>query len=365
MDTEKPKILYFYVKRSTFIALDIEMLSQRYRVVEHQFDVSSKYKLPLAFVKQKLFLFKHQSSAVATVTHIAGYVSFLPALWTKLFNLPSLVIIAGTDGAKFPAIRYGNFNRRFMGWFTRMSYRMASHLAPVDKSLVDVAYTYDAVGAPRQGYRHFCPEVTTPYTVIHYGYDADLWPLSNLDRPSSSFITVIAGIDSEAIFLRKGVDLILEVARLVPQASFTLVGANPSNPWLQNVSGNVTLHPVTDRSGLVELLNKHRFYMQLSLMEGFPNALCEAMLCGCIPIGSNVAAIPYIIGESSYILKRKDTLELVELLREAIKNDSKSATDVRQQISERFPYTKRRNELTSLLDHIIQDAGEIRRERSP
>lgn len=362
MDTVKPKMLYFYVKRSTFIARDIEMLSQGYRVVEHQFDLSSKYKLPLAFVKQKVFLFKHQSSAVATVTHIAGYVSFLPTLWTKLFNLPSLVIIAGTDGAKFPAIRYGNFNRRLMGWFTRMSYRMASHLAPVDKSLVDVAYTYNAVGAPRQGYRHFCPEVKTPYTVIHYGYDADLWPLSNLDRPSSSFITVVAGIDSEAIFLRKGVDLILEVARLVPQASFTLVGANADNPWLHDVSENVKLHPVTDRLSLVDLLNKHRFYLQLSLMEGFPNALCEAMLCGCVPIGSNVAAIPYIIGNTGHVLERKDSAKLTDLIWHSIKDESVSPSAVRQNIAQRFPYKGRLDALASLLDHIIQNTGQRGRE---
>jgi glycosyltransferase involved in cell wall biosynthesis len=358
MSDERPKILYFYVKRSTFIGRDIEMLSQQYRVLEHQFDVKSKYMLPIAFAKQKLFLFKHQSSAAATITHIAGYVSFLPALWTKLFNLPSLVIIAGTDGAKFPAIRYGNFNRRIMGWFTRMSYRMASHLAPVDESLVDVAYTYDPVGAPRQGYRHFCPELTTPSTVIHYGYDADEWPLTEFKRPPCSFITVIAGIDSEAVFMRKGVDLILEVAKLVPHATFTLVGANIDNPLIQQVSENVRLHPVTDRIGLVELLNKHRFYLQLSLMEGFPNALCEAMLCGCIPIGSNVAAIPHIIGDTGYVLDRKDPAKLAELMLMAIQDESVTATATRQSIVQRFPSKDRLDALASLIDHMIQNAGQ-------
>ncbi len=357
MNMEKPKILYFYVKKSTFIGRDIDMLSERYEVVEHQFDVGRKYVLPVAFAKQKLFLFRHQKSASATVTHIAGYVSFLPTLWTKLFKLPSLVIIAGTDGAKFPAIRYGNFNRKLMGWFTRMSYRMASHLAPVDASLIDVEYTYDEAGAPRQGYRNFCPEVTTPCTVVTYGYDADMWPMKQVDCPPNSFITVIAGIDSEAIFLRKGVDLILEAARLVPEATFTLVGANPDNPWLQNVSPNIHLHPVTDREGLVDLLNRHRFYLQLSLMEGFPNALCEAMLCGCIPIGSNVAAIPFIIGDTGYILERKDPKKLAELMRFAMEDGTLSRADTRRNIAQRFPSSSRLDALTSLLDQIIQNTG--------
>jgi glycosyltransferase involved in cell wall biosynthesis len=358
MVAQKPKILYFYVKRSTFIGRDIEMLSERFHVEEHQFDVSKKYKLPLAFAKQKLFLFRHQTTAIATVTHIAGYASYLPTLWTKVFKLPSLVIIAGTDGAKFPAIRYGNFNRRLMGWFTRMSYRMASHLAPVDESLVDVEYTYDPVGAPRQGYRHFCPDVTTPHTVVHYGYDAEMWPLKEHVRPPVSFVTVIAGIDSQAIFLRKGVDLILEAARLVPEATFTLVGANTDNPWLQQLSPNVHLHPVTDRTGLVELLNKHRFYLQLSLMEGFPNALCEAMLCGCIPIGSNVAAIPFIIGDTGYVLGKKDPATLAHLIRQAMIDRKLTAEASRQAIADRFPASRRLDALTSLLGQIVQNSGQ-------
>lgn len=353
----KPILLYFYVKRSTFIGRDIEMLSEQYDVREHAFAVRHKALLPLAFVRQKLFLLRFMSRAHVTVTHIAGYVSFLPALWTKLFGLPSLVIIAGTDGARFPGIRYGNFNRKVMGWFTRMSYRMASHLAPVDASLVDVEYTYDPVGAPRQGYRHFCPDATTPYSVIHYGYQSDEWPMTSADRPRNSFITVVAGIDSEAIFMRKGVDLILQTARLLPEANFTLVGGNSDNPWLKDVPDNVTLHPVTDRGGLVHLLNQHRFYMQLSLMEGFPNALCEAMLCGCIPVGSNVAAIPLIIGQCGYVLERKDPQALVDLIRGAIEEDTIQPAYVRRSIVERFPKTRRQSELLALINHLVENRG--------
>lgn len=355
MGSSKPVLLYFYAKRSTFIGRDIDMLSERYEVREHAFEVRHKALLPLAFLKQKLFLLRNISRAEVTVTHIAGYVSFLPALWTKIFGLPSLVIIAGTDGARFPGIRYGNFNRRVMGWFTRMSYRMASHLAPVDASLIDVAYTYDPVGAPRQGFRHFCPEVDTPYTVIHYGYQPEEWPLTISERAQNAFVTVIAGIDSEAIFLRKGVDLILETAKMVPEAQFTLVGASPDNPWLQDVPDNVRLHPVTDRTGLVALLNQHKFYLQMSLMEGFPNALCEAMLCGCIPIGSNVAAIPYIIDQYGYVLERKDASELSGLLRKAMDVDGIKPDHARSSITERFPKSRRLSELVALIDHLIED----------
>ena len=42
------------------------------------------------------------------------------------------------------------------------------------------------------------------------------------------------------------------------------------------------------------------------MSEGFPNALCEAMLSGCIPIVSNVGAMPKIVKETGYLLLKKD-----------------------------------------------------------
>jgi glycosyltransferase involved in cell wall biosynthesis len=170
------------------------------------------------------------------------------------------------------------------------------------------------------------------------------------DRPANSFITVIAGIDSQQVFLRKGVDLILETARLLPEARFTLVGADETNPWVKDRPLNVALHPVTDKQGLMNLLNKHRFYMQLSLMEGFPNALCEAMLCGCIPIGSNVAAIPFIIGDTGYVLQKKNADDLAILMRKAMKDSHLNGATARDRIDTNFTTKLRLSQLRRLID---------------
>lgn len=60
---------------------------------------------------------------------------------------------------------------------------------------------------------------------------------------------------------------------------------------------------------------KVTFYFQLSLFEGFGCALCEAMLSGCIPIGSNVNNIPQIIAKNGEILNVKCEKELVDLIK--------------------------------------------------
>src|SRR5690606_3998537 len=152
------------------------------------------------------------------------------------------------------------------------------------------------------------------------------------------------------VFLRKGVDLILDTARLLPEATFTLVGADDSNPWVKDKPANVVIHPVTNKQGLMDLLNKHRFYIQLSLMEGLPNALCEAMLCGCIPIGSNVAAIPFIIGETGYVLKQKNVDDLINLMRDAMMDKQLTGAMARDRIRTNFTTELRLTQLRRLID---------------
>jgi glycosyltransferase involved in cell wall biosynthesis len=108
------------------------------------------------------------------------------------------------------------------------------------------------------------------------------------------------------------------------------------------------LPPVKNES-LAELFNTQEYYMQLSMAEGFPNALCEAMLCGCTPIVSAVFSMPEIVGDVGYILTHRDTLQLDCLMEKVLKSGPMDPSTVRSQISERYSIQVRAEKLRKLI----------------
>ena len=98
-------------------------------------------------------------------------------------------------------------------------------------------------------------------------------------------------------------------------------------------------------------LARSSFYLQLSMSEGFPNAICEAMLCECVPIGSAVNAIPEIISDTGFILEKRNVEELATLLEKAFESDTDTlGLKARERISAFFPRNRREEDLLAALE---------------
>lgn len=311
-------ITYVFHSNSSFIQKDIDFLRERYPIRVDTYDWNRKYLVPFILIAQLFNLLRNSNSQTVYVIMFAGFWSVIPIWLAKLFGRRSFLIVGGTDCVSFPELNYGSLRKPLMRKAIGHSLRNCSMILPVSEQLQKSDYTYFDSIEKRQGYLSYFPDVNVPTKVIFNGYEM---PSTNpvIEKKPNSFITV-AKIDSEMLFKLKGIDLMVESARSHPEFSFTVVGISKrlAEHFKLDSIPNLTCIPFSGKSELDLLYRQHQFYLCLSVSEGFPNALCEGMSYGCIPIGSDVSSIPFIIDETGFILKKRDSVLLEKLLENVI-----------------------------------------------
>ena len=336
-------ILYLFPVRTTFIERDLEMIRPVAKIVPLEF-TQTPWKLPLYLVLQFFQLLWHLPKTSQYLCFFGGYHTVLPVIFGTIFGKKCTIQAGGTDCINMPEIGYGNFRKNPLAWATAYSFTHCSLILPVAEALVSQHYNYDHRISPKQGLLQLIPSLKTPIQVIPNGFDVDFWKDLGLERVKHSFISVATSTSTPARARVKGYDLIEQLAASNPEWKFTLVGDSNYNPQSPNIQ---VLGKETPAS-LVRLYNTHEYYLQLSSSEGFPNALGEAMACGCVPIGSAVGAIPEIIRDTGLLLKRKELGTLQTLIQDWMAGKTQ-LTSPRARIERYFTYEHRRHLLLQAL----------------
>jgi hypothetical protein len=138
----KDVVLYISPSDSEFVKKDIVFLNNHFKVIHYSQDWGTKKKVINLFLKQFVFLTKTVRKSDYVFIMFGGYWSFLPSIFGKIFNKPVYIILGGTDCVSFPSINYGSLRKKLLKQFIHWSYKMATRLLPVDKSLVFSENTY-------------------------------------------------------------------------------------------------------------------------------------------------------------------------------------------------------------------------------
>ena len=336
-------IVYSFPVRTAFIERDLEMIRPHAAIKDLEF-TQSPVKLPFYLILQFFQLLWYLPRTSQYLCFFGGYHCILPVLFGTIFGKKCTIQAGGTDCINMPEIGYGNFRKKWLRMATVFSFKNCSLILPVAEALVSQHYNYDPRINPKQGLLQLIPGLKTPIQVIPNGFDTKFWKELGMERVRHSFISVATSTSTLARALVKGYDLIAQLAASNPEWSFTLVGdAN-----YQATSPNILVLGKERPEALVQLYNTHEFYLQLSSSEGFPNALGEAMACGCIPIGSAVGAIPEILGDTGLLLKRKELGTLQQLIQDWMDGKTK-LTSPRARIESYFTYGHRQKLLLRAL----------------
>jgi glycosyltransferase involved in cell wall biosynthesis len=336
-------IVYSFPVRTAFIERDLEMIRPHAAIKDLEF-TQSPVKLPFYLILQFFQLLWYLPRTSQYLCFFGGYHCILPVVFGKIFSKKCTIQAGGTDCINMPEIGYGNFRKKSLAWATRFSFENCSLILPVAEALVSQHYTYDPQINPKQGLLQLIPGLKTPIQVIPNGFDTEFWKDLGMERVKHSFISVATHTSTPARARVKGYDLIEQLAANNPEWHFTLVG----DADYQAPSPNIRVVGKERPEALVQLYNTHEFYLQLSSSEGFPNALGEAMACGCVPIGSAVGAIPEIIGDTGLLLKRKALGALQQLIQNWLDEKTK-LTSPRARIERYFTYDHRRKLLLRAL----------------
>lgn len=172
-----------------------------------------------------------------------------------------------------------------------------------------------------------CPHVAV-YNIVDDPRSREMMaePVSHpwLDSPDSR-VVVAAG----RLAPWKGFpDLIRAVARLVEQGRdvrLLILGDGPQRAELQDMIATLGLHDHVQLMGYVanplKYFAKARVFVLSSLVEGLPNVLVEAMMCGCTPVSTNCPTGPAEVlegGRYGFLVPVGDSQAMADAMAKAL-----------------------------------------------
>jgi len=338
----KIKVLFVYLNLSSFVRRDLEILERHFdvkRLKIETFLVPRRGRNPLVFWR----LFKGILWADIAYCWFANLNTFFAILFSVIFRKKSIVIVGGCDAAYVPEINYGVFTNCWSAMLAKFVYKHADRILVVDESL------------KKDILKNTGLKIGNKIKVVPTGYDYNKWMPSSKGNKEDLVITV--GAINWSNLKRKGFETFVKAAKYLSNVKFVLIGKLVDNSvrYLKSIaSSNVDFPGFVSESELIRFYQRAKVYCQLSRYEGLPNALCEAMLCECIPVGTRYCGIPTAIGDTGFYVPYGDVKATVEAIKKALDSDSKRGDKARKRIKERFPLKRREKELLYYIVDVLR-----------
>jgi len=324
----------------SFVKKDHELLEKHFAVDV----VQPPKKRNLSWLKYILALAGNIFQSDLSFCWFAGWHSVFAIFLARLLRKKSIIVAGGFDCACVPEIGYGAFLKgKFLkeGLPAKYVFKNAYEVLVADLSLKsDIIKNAKTEGS---NIKH-----------VPTGYDSNHW------RPKGrkESIVLAVGTGTEPVIRKKGFDTFVKVAKYFPSINFVLVGRHidrSTNHLKNTASSNVKFTGFVSDGELHEYYQKAKVYCQLSRYEGLADALCEAMLCKCIPVGTRYCGIPTAIGDTGFYVEYGNDKSTAEAIKKALDAPGGLGEKARQRIKEMFPLEKREKEMERLVAEVLAD----------
>jgi glycosyltransferase involved in cell wall biosynthesis len=335
------KILFIRAFESSFIQKDVELLKKHFDVRVVDFVLSRKnLKSTLMTIPNMI---KGVLWADVTFSWFADTHAFWAVRLSKLFRKKAIVVVGGYEVAKIPEIGLGEVLNPKSARRVKFILQNADRVLTVDDSLkIDAIKNVGVNGKNIQ--------------TVPTGYDYEMFKPKG---EKENLVLTVAYINDTTI-KRKGLETFVKSAKYLPNAKFVIVGPHLDNSIdkLKSIAEhNIEFPGFISDEELSRYYQRAKVYCQLSRYEGLPNALCEAMLCECVPVGTKNCGIPTAIGDTGFYVPYDDPEATAEAIKKALKSDK--GKEARERVKEMFPLEKREKELVRIINEIVSNSQDI------
>jgi len=281
---EYKKTVFFFVNdkkriKQQFIKRDLELISKIVDVISYNdIPILSDYVKNLLVLP--LLIKRARMSDFIYGWRLYNYLAILVGIFTKK---PVILVAAGSDTANLPKIKYGELYYPIKKLMIKFNLKFTYHIRFVDAHLKDQL-------------EQNIKKRFNNYSILPTFFDSEFWIPGENERKYILTVSTNFRENKQQFFTRflvKGIDRFIKLAKIFPEEEFLLIGYNVEifKKFVKNIPPNLNIIEKLSKKELLSYYQQSKIYCQFSRHEGFPNAVCEAMLCGCHVITSEVNGI--------------------------------------------------------------------------
>ncbi len=354
------KVLYIKPADSSFIRTDQKILEKYFDVdpfLLKQTAGMGRYFISLLGLAW--FLFRRGPAARVFVCWFGDYHAAVMVAMARLMKKPTVVFAGGQESICYRELGKGVYLNKLRGWLVKYALRNCTLIIPNHPSLIyHENYFYNPDHPHIDGIRHYAGEIRGSFEVIPNGIDTFRLNRDPSIAKEPGLVATIGTMHKTADFYNKGFDLFIEAARRCPDLRFVMIGLKKELlAWTEEqfrvseIPNLVIIPYFCPDDVLNATLNRATVYVQVSITEGMPVSLGEAMLCECIPVGSHVNGIPDAIGDTGILVYQRNLPEVESAIRKALVMGT--GKQAREFILENFSLEKREKRISEVLQRLF------------